>query len=242
MAQKDYFQKLFTGNKPTSNILETAEEEMKKFNVPLGEVVQIGKEEIFINTVGDAMNVKTHLAALPITHAILQKKNLQDKDIETFNKVKQLILYWFAKRWIGPLPDFGKPMKPSNGENFYLRGNYKKQYLEGAEPDQETLEMIRSYLDFTMMQMSFSGGSGPFMMTNIHGVGPVSGKVSPVQRFFQLTQAGGAKMAKDCFNLEVLDNKNEIQKLYLDCHHILLFWTMKWWLKLPDLEGKNPFR
>ena len=79
------------------------------------------------------------------------------------------------------------------------------------------------------------------MTSYIHGVGPISGKETHVQKFFQLIRAGTAKMAKDCFDLEYLNDENKIQQLYDDCFHIALFWTMKGWLKLPDLDGKDLF-
>lgn len=242
MTHKDYIQQVFEGNKPTPAVLKIAHEEMNKINLLLGQVIQLMGNKIPINNVGDALNFKSHMAAIPVTREFLQKYSLDEEDNGSFMKIKKIIAYWYARGWIDPLPDYGQPLISAKDDyNPYLSGDHKQQYLMGAKADQETLDMIRSYMDFTMINMASSGGSGPFMMTHIHGVGSVSGKYSPVERFVQLIRAGGAKMAKDCFDLEYLDDKNKIQQLYNDCFDILLFWTMKGWLKLPDLDEKDPF-
>ncbi|MHA1720836.1 MAG: hypothetical protein ACTSWX_02410 [Promethearchaeota archaeon] len=241
MVQKDIIDEIFSGKKPNPAILDLAQKEMQKVVLPLGREVYINESKVLIKNVGDAINFKAHLAAIPITRLLLQKNALSGEDEKAFFKVRELIAYWYAREWIGPLPDYGQPLDENDDEDTYFRGDYKEQYLQGAKADKETIDMIASYIDFTMTQLAFSGMPGPFAMSYIHGVGTVSGDYTPVERYFQLIQAGGAKLAKDCFDLEELDDEKEIQQLYQECFNILLFWTMKGWLKLPDLEGKNPF-
>ena len=243
MTQKDYIQHVFEGAKPTPTVLETTQKEMDKINLLLEQEIQIMGNKIPIYNIGDAINFKTHMAAVPITRVFLQKEALLEKDKESFRKIKRLIAYWYARGWIDPLPEYGQPLKIAKDEAFnpYSEGEYKHQYLKGAKVDQETLEMIQSYIEFTMMDLLSSRIPGLFAGMYIHGIGTVSGEYTPVERFYQLLNAGGAKMAKDCFDLEYLDDDNKIQQLYFESFNILLFWTMKGWLKLPDLDEKDPF-
>lgn len=216
---------------------------MDKITLLLEQEIQMRGFNVPIYNVGDAINFKTHMAAVPITRVFLQKEGLLEKDKESFMKIKRLIAYWYARGWIDPLPEYGQQLKIAKDEAFnpYSEGEYKQQYLKGAKVDQETLEMIQSYIEFTMMDLLSSRIPGLFAGMYIHGIGNVSGEYTPVERFYQLINAGGAKMAKDCFDLEYLDDDNKIQHLYLECFHILIFWTMKGWLKLPDLDETDPF-
>ncbi|QEE15000.1 hypothetical protein DSAG12_00823 [Promethearchaeum syntrophicum] len=239
MTQEDYIQRVLEGGKPAPALLEIAQDEINKLDLPLGEEKIIMGEKHPIKNVCDAINLMRHMAALEVTLALLQIDVIRGRHKEIFDKVKYLITYWYARGWIEPLLDYGKPLIKAKKDS-YLSGNYLKQYLMGAKADQATIEMIRSYMDFTMINLVFSGEPGPFKM-NIHGAGPISRHITPVKRFFQLIKASGAKMAKEYFNLRNLNNEREIQRLYDDSFHVLLFWTMKGWLKLPDLDGKALF-
>ncbi len=229
-------EQVLEGAKPSQIIVKIAQDEINKLDLPLGGEAIIMEERHPIKDIGHAMYLMGHMAALEVTLVLLKIDQILVKHKGIVEDIKYLIPYWYARGWIEPLNKYGNPLIKTKEDSF-LRNNYRQQYLMGAKPDPATLDMIRSYMDFTMFNLVFPGD--PFLMTAVHGVGPVSRNISPVKRFNQLIRACGAKLAKEHFNLRNLHNEREIQQLYDNCFHILLFWTMKGWLKIPDLDGKD---
>ncbi|QEE15001.1 hypothetical protein DSAG12_00824 [Promethearchaeum syntrophicum] len=233
---EEYLKQVLAGvAKPDPTILKIAQDEINKLDLPLGGEPIIMGEKHPIKNICDAIYLMGHMAALEVTLALLQIDVIRVRHKKIFEDVKYLIPYWYARRWIEPLPAYGKPLIKTKGDS-YLSGNYLKQYLMGAKADQKTLKMIQSYMDLTMVQF-FSKESG---LTHANGVGPISRNDPLMKRFFQLLNTSGTKMANECFNLKNLNNQREIQQLNDDCFHILLFWIMKGWLKIPDLEENDP--
>jgi hypothetical protein len=251
-------QPLLKGEKPSEEILSFFDKHTDKIQIPIGErfIVKEPSEEIrsFFDKimdkfqipnhlmtnrrlfkpsdVGEALNLKFILMVPRLMKYILKRKTLWLGDIRIFTLVKNLIPYWYARKWLPPLRDYSNitflETRPES-ETYIIEGQEAKMYLKGCKPPKEILSFVENYIDGIHVP---NGDESPFMMSFVHGAGIISPSSSPVEKVYKYMQAGSAKLAKDLWGLEEVETQQERVRMYRECSDLVQFWTMKGWLSI----------
>ena len=220
------FSTLIQGTKPLQSILNLVNQSMADIKIPAKGSFSFGGNLHEIEHVGDAMHVKIHYASFPLTKTLLQKSILLESDRCYFQQAKLLVIYWFAKQWLAPIPDYNNlcvlPEQEDGGWH-----SQRNSWKLGHKPNNQRLSATENYISFTQ---SFSGGGRTISF--IHGAGNMSSSTSPLDNTMKLISGAGAKVAKSDFELEDAQTDGELDKLYYLGTGLVLFWLFKRWITI----------
>ena len=151
-------------------------------------------------------------------------KITQKQMVEDIPKMIKIIPYWMVMGWIELMQDPTEAITVKAGDHIL-------HWFMANKPQQELLNALQGYLK--MMSLTSSLGGNVKVIT--HGAGDISEATEKPQKFQRYIQGLGAKLAKDAFNIEMIQDKNTINKITVDSISLILFWTMKGWIKFPEL-------
>jgi hypothetical protein len=186
-----------------------------------------------IRDVGDILMVKLYEPSVQLPQRLISHKDvLSIGEIKTtIRRTKTLILYWYAKKWLPPLKDFKNLpslKERSESEDFALE---TKKILEGGKPPADIISFMDSYMEITQ---TMSGFSGAIAFSFVHGAGNMSQPMSPAEKTDKFVRGAAAKLAKDVWGLEEAETDEECNRIYRECTGLLMYWTMKGWVTVPD--------
>ena len=225
------FTSIWKGEKPPQYMLDLTNQFMKKSVFSLNTIIDYAGNKLPVRNVSELVNTKSFMVAVK-TYGKYWENHEKDpgfnlsqeqmaKDIPNMIKI---IPYWLVKGWIEPMQD---PKEALQGK----QGDLMTHWAMGNKPQQEVLNSLKEYLG--MMKLTTGLGGNVKVIT--HGAGDVSEATDKPALLQRYLQGLGAKLAKDAFNLEMIQNEKDAQQLKLNCLGLIMFWTLKGWIEYPEL-------
>ncbi|MHA1518817.1 MAG: leucine-rich repeat protein [Promethearchaeota archaeon] len=226
-------QQLMGGKKPSQQILDLVQQKIERQHFPIRQQTKIRlkfgtgpthEDMVNFQHVGEAMEAKLHVCSLIVTPKILNCSMIPQEDPQ-LNKMKNLILYWYAQRWLPPITDYVQLMEeegmaiigqPNTSHPGWESMDFDKA-CRGLRPPLSRLGNISSYLQ----------------MTRTMGMGPITGQGSPVLGTIQNIKKAGIRLVKIEGILEEAQNEQETHQAYMVGIGLAIYWVMKHWIHIP---------
>jgi hypothetical protein len=226
-------QQLWEGEKPSEALLTLTDELMHDFEFQIGQTVNYEGKPFIIRDIGDAIRIKIRAISKSLLHHILKKPTGQEEEMTNISRIKMLIPYWYALKWLPPLKDYAHLLpveKRPESESYIIESQESKMYLEGRKPPEEIISRIDNYMKCIHIPIP----GGPIAFLHLHGAGKITGSMSPVEKVSKFIQGGGAKLGKEFWGLEWAQTNQERDRIYRECIGLAYYWTLKEWNTIPN--------
>ena len=228
-------QKILNGEKPPEDVLNATLRKLNEYQFkimtkdePLPDYID-GMANIPMKNISQAISMKLKFACLVVFEKIEGKKMTSTTAKQELEKWEPLVLFWFAKKGIPPIPDYYETLPPSirNSDEDILIPTMEELQM-GYKPPSHLIRLVEGFWNMTTL---FGGGGISRMF--VGGAGELTPNTSKPEKILKMIGSGAFKIAKDGFNLEDVQSDTERSQLLNQCAGLIIYWIMKHWINIP---------